>query len=96
MKGDRVIKCSRGNLTFVWHLTASTIQMYQWKPEADNPSYHLGFLTTTGSDGEVVEFDQEPFEAHVDWFLDNAAVAEIQDMGDGGDGNSKSETKGSD
>jgi hypothetical protein len=76
---ERQMTVSRGALTFTWSIGYSLIQMYEWDEGAEQPQRHLGTLTSVGEDGEVVEFDQEAFEAHIDWFLTNAATAEIRD-----------------
>lgn len=75
----RTMTVSRGALTFTWNIGSSTIQMYEWDEGAEQPQRHLGYLTTIGEDGQVTEFEQEAFEAHVGWFLENAASAEIRD-----------------
>jgi hypothetical protein len=75
---ERTLTVSRGALTFTWRITAFTIQMYEWDEGAEQPQRHLGFVTLTGEDGEVIPFEQEAFEKHIDWFLDNAAKATIK------------------
>jgi hypothetical protein len=79
---ERTLTLGRGALTFTWYIGSSLIQMYEWDECAEQPQRHLGTLTTVGEDGQVVEFDQEAFEAHVDWFLDQAAQAEIVEPGE--------------
>lgn len=75
----RQMTISRGALTFTWLITSSTIQMYEWDEGAEQPQRHLGYLTAIGENGEVVEFEQKKFEAHVAWFLDNCASPEVRD-----------------
>lgn len=74
---ERTLSVSRGNLTFNWRITSSTIQMFEWDPEAEQPTRNLGMLYAISEEGKVVEFDQEAFEAHIDWFLAGAASAGI-------------------
>jgi hypothetical protein len=73
----RILTASRGKLAFTWNIHMSTIHMYEWEDGADEPTQNLGMLYSIGADGNVVEFDQEAFEAHIDWFLAGAATAEI-------------------
>lgn len=84
--GVRNMEVRRGVLVFTWRITSSFIQMYEWDEGAEHPQLHLGNLTVIGEHGQVVEFDQEKFEAHIDWFLDNAAKAEIVDEGEAAEG----------
>lgn len=72
---ERSMTHSVGVFAFTWHIGSSLIQMYEWDEGAEQPQRHLGTLTAVGEDGQVVEFDQEPFEAHIAWFLDQAATA---------------------
>lgn len=87
MARERTLTCSRGTLTFTWHLPLDQIYMYEWDDGAEQPQRHLGYLTVTGEDGKVVAFQQEAFEAHIDWFLANAATAtEVVEPGEAAEG----------
>lgn len=68
----RILMASRGKLAFTWNIHMSTIHMYEWEDGAEQPTQNLGMLYSIGADGNVVEFDQAAFEAHVDWFLECA------------------------
>lgn len=73
---DRVLTYDAGKLHFAWLITSRTIEMYELN-EAGRPERRIGFLNTDTERG-VVEFEQEAFETHCNWFLENAATAEIR------------------
>ena len=74
----RVLTFDAGKLHFAWLVTSPTIEIYELS-EAGRPERRVGFLNTDTTERGLVEFEQEPFEAHCNWFIEQAAGAEIRE-----------------
>lgn len=74
---DRQLFYTLGALHFAWRITGDQIEVYSMvEGKVDR---RLGMLTVTGADGEVVEFEQEAFELHCQWFATMASDAEVRE-----------------
>ena len=75
---DRSLFYTLGALHFAWRITSDQIEVYSMvEGKVDR---RLGMLTTKDEDGETVEFEQEPFELHCQWFALMAAEAKVEDV----------------